>query len=141
MCVAAGGRRQVPGAREAFGLAIGAAGEQPGIIDLDRVGAREGTPGDVGRNAVSGALEGVGNDRDSSLLADALEGLREGQAGRNAFADTDGKDMARGGSDLHAGDADETIGGGQLGGFDARVQHVVVGDRKRVEADTRGLLE
>ena len=42
---------------------------------------------------------------------------------------------------LDAGDAHEPVVGGQLGGRQRRVHHVVVGDDDRVETDVRRLLE
>ena len=139
--VAAGGHRQVPFVREAFGLAVRAAGKEAGVIDFDRIGARENVRGDVGGNAVTGALEGMRDDCDPAALADALDRLLEGEAGGDVFGDPECEHVARGARDLDAGDADEAVGGCQLGGLQARADRVVVGDRKRVELNGGGLFE
>ena len=85
--VAAGYPRVLAAAGEALRPAVLVAGDQPGIIDLDRVGT---TPTESAlSDSVPRALEGVGNDRDAAEVVDRLDRRVERFAGRGEFGDAD----------------------------------------------------
>ena len=140
MGVAAGGHREVLADRELLGLSVRPAGEQPGVVHLDRVGARELVAGDVCGDAVARLLEGMRDDGDAARLSDPVERLVEGEAARHQLVDAEREHVAGRGGHLHSDDTHEPVLGGQLGRLDARVDLVVVRDGERVEADRSRLL-
>ena len=83
----------------------------------------------------------MGDDCDAALVADARDGLLERQPGGDPLADPERKHVAGGAADLRAGDPDQIIVRRALGGREAGVDLVVVGDRERVETDGLGLGE
>ena len=85
--------------------------------------------------------KGWGDDRDPALVADPVERLVEGEAALDALLDAEREDVADRAGDLHADDADKAVVRRAHRGLDAGVDLVVVGDRKRVEPDSRGLFE
>ena len=130
MGVAAGGHREVVRAGEPAGAAIRAASQEPRVVDLDGVGARQFRVRDVGGDAAARALKGVRNDRDSILFVDVLDGLGERQPRGNALVDAECEHVAGGAGHLGAGNPHQPVVGGALGGREAGVNLVVVGHRQ-----------
>jgi len=107
------------------------------VEHLDAVAVRDV----VGRGTVPTPLERVGNDRETALCSDGVDGRIEWPSTFWERVDTDSQEVAVRGRYLDAGDADESVRGRSGRGAQRSLDAVVISDDHAIEPDRRGQLE
>lgn len=141
VCIAPGGHRSAVSASEPSGLPIRTSREQPRIVDFDGVSLGQFLAGDVFDDTVADLLKGMGNDRKSASLANAVEGFVIRQRRRDSFGDTECEDVAVRRGDFDSWNSDEIVQRCLLDGVETGGNLVVVCNGDRVQPDSLGLFE